>query len=245
MLPPTPLEVDALVSRHHAMHPHFICPITMRPMDSPVVVADGHTFERAAIERWLKTRHTNPLTGAPMPPQTFKNIALRNAIREWKATNDLIESNIIDRLGGETDKENVPVADGAHAKRSYEMSRRQHDCTESLLPAPVSHRAAPLNSEALRVLPAIPTRPLSREQQVAGAPVPAPVALSLPHLAVPGAQQRPGSGAGYALRPNSRMRALRMLRDARTRLARRQARQQAPSQPAWEASRARVDPASW
>jgi hypothetical protein len=31
---------------------------------SPVIVADGHSFERAAIARWLAAHETNPVTGA-------------------------------------------------------------------------------------------------------------------------------------------------------------------------------------
>lgn len=45
--------------------PHLKCPIEMARFRSPVVVADGHTFERAAIKRWLEGHDTNPVTGAP------------------------------------------------------------------------------------------------------------------------------------------------------------------------------------
>ena len=38
------------------------CPITQMPMEDPVVTADGHTYDRAAIERWLQTHDTSPLT---------------------------------------------------------------------------------------------------------------------------------------------------------------------------------------
>jgi hypothetical protein len=43
-----------------------ICPITMRRMHDPVVTADGHTYERAAIERWLRQHDTSPMTGQPL-----------------------------------------------------------------------------------------------------------------------------------------------------------------------------------
>ena len=35
----------------------FKCPITQERFLDPVVAADGHTYERAAIERWLSGRH--------------------------------------------------------------------------------------------------------------------------------------------------------------------------------------------
>ena len=32
----------------------LICPITMELMTEPVIAADGHSYEKAAIEEWLK-----------------------------------------------------------------------------------------------------------------------------------------------------------------------------------------------
>lgn len=40
------------------------CPITGEPMREPVVAADGHTYERSAIARWLQTSDKSPLTGS-------------------------------------------------------------------------------------------------------------------------------------------------------------------------------------
>lgn len=34
----------------------FRCPITLQVMSDPVITADGHTYERAAIEHWLQVR---------------------------------------------------------------------------------------------------------------------------------------------------------------------------------------------
>lgn len=39
------------------------CPITNVPMIEPVVAADGHTYERQAIARWLRLSNRSPLTG--------------------------------------------------------------------------------------------------------------------------------------------------------------------------------------
>jgi len=38
----------------------FICPITTELMSDPVMAADGHSYERTAIERWLATKSTSP-----------------------------------------------------------------------------------------------------------------------------------------------------------------------------------------
>ena len=40
------------------------CPISHEPMVDPVVTDDGHTYERANIERWFESHDTSPLTGA-------------------------------------------------------------------------------------------------------------------------------------------------------------------------------------
>ncbi len=53
-------------------------------MDDPVVAADGYTYERLAIEEWVKRSSTSPLTNMPLPhSQLVTNLVLRSAIREW------------------------------------------------------------------------------------------------------------------------------------------------------------------
>ena len=68
--------------------PSFLCPIGMEMMRDPVTCADGHSYERANIERWLATRNTSPRTGAQLPNKMLtSNHALRNAIEEWLSAN--------------------------------------------------------------------------------------------------------------------------------------------------------------
>jgi len=61
--PPPPMETPASALQEPLpnMPP---CPITGEPMQDPVVAADGHTYERYAIERWFETSNKSPLTGA-------------------------------------------------------------------------------------------------------------------------------------------------------------------------------------
>lgn len=60
-----------------------VCPITQEIMEDPVVCADGHSYERAAIEKWLQARQTSPCTNAPLPHKNLvPNHALRNLIAE-------------------------------------------------------------------------------------------------------------------------------------------------------------------
>ena len=39
---------------------------TQETMVDPVVLADGHSYERAAIEAWLAHSATSPLSGLPL-----------------------------------------------------------------------------------------------------------------------------------------------------------------------------------
>ena len=54
-------------------------------MHDPVVLCDGHSYERRHIERWLEGENrSSPVTGAQLPSRdTFPNHALRNAIEEY------------------------------------------------------------------------------------------------------------------------------------------------------------------
>ncbi|GKY95070.1 hypothetical protein MPSEU_000471200 [Mayamaea pseudoterrestris] len=59
------------------------CPITQQPMRDPVVAADGHTYERTAIVRWLKTSDKSPLTGSLLPHKNLvPNYMLLSSIQE-------------------------------------------------------------------------------------------------------------------------------------------------------------------
>jgi serine/threonine protein kinase len=54
-------------------------------MRDPVATADGQTYKRAAIERWLERSDTSPVNGAKLPSKTLvPNIALRQAVEEWE-----------------------------------------------------------------------------------------------------------------------------------------------------------------
>ena len=62
------------------------CPISLEVMRDPVIAADGHSYERASIEQWLRTRRTSPLTGQPLPNQTLiPNHRLRAMIEDVQA----------------------------------------------------------------------------------------------------------------------------------------------------------------
>ena len=59
------------------------CPITHEIMRDPVICADGHSYERAAIDAWLQMNSISPLTGLMLPHKSIvPNHALRGIIDE-------------------------------------------------------------------------------------------------------------------------------------------------------------------
>lgn len=61
-------------------------------MADPVMISDGtgHSYERRAIQAWLRSHDTSPITGAPLPSKTLvPNHALRNLIEGMKKLEDM------------------------------------------------------------------------------------------------------------------------------------------------------------
>ncbi|XP_058721929.1 U-box domain-containing protein 35-like [Vicia villosa] len=64
---------------------HFICPILQDVMDDPCVAADGYTYDRKAIEKWLENHDKSPMTNMALPHKyLIPNYTLLSAILEWK-----------------------------------------------------------------------------------------------------------------------------------------------------------------
>ena len=62
----------------------LLCPINHTLMTDPVTCADGHSFERAAIERWLASSDVSPLTGLRLANKTLTpNHGLRSLARAF------------------------------------------------------------------------------------------------------------------------------------------------------------------
>ena len=68
---------------------------SMEVMHDPVSTPDGHTFERSAVEQWIRVRGTNPVTRAPLTlDQLTPNRALRGAIEEFLLSNQQVRAQI-------------------------------------------------------------------------------------------------------------------------------------------------------
>lgn len=91
-------NVAIIVPRGCKIRDEFVCPITRELITDPVIAADGHTYDRAAIEQWIHTRRPDskggknqlrpsPKTGQPLehtiliPNHNLKRL-LKDMIRE-------------------------------------------------------------------------------------------------------------------------------------------------------------------
>jgi len=80
----TPVPVPGTVGEEEPVD--YLCPITHELMVDPVVTADGQSYERAAIEQWLKHSTLSPLTNEPLAHLALTpNMALKRLICEWSA----------------------------------------------------------------------------------------------------------------------------------------------------------------
>ena len=62
----------------------FICPITLSIMKEPVIMSDGQTYEKSAIEKALKISPLSPLTKQPLSMKDAKpNYALKSLIENF------------------------------------------------------------------------------------------------------------------------------------------------------------------
>ena len=66
----------------------WLCPISLTLMTTPMVAADGYTYEKTAIEQWLQTHTTSPMDRSPiLDRRLYKNTALMVVIQAWKSLN--------------------------------------------------------------------------------------------------------------------------------------------------------------
>jgi hypothetical protein len=64
------------------MRDEFICPIMYTLMREPTIASDGHTYEKAAIEKWLRTSNKSPRTGEPLENTLIANLNLKKLIQD-------------------------------------------------------------------------------------------------------------------------------------------------------------------
>ena len=80
----------------------YLCSITHEIMKEPVMDPEGNTYERNAIEEWLRREQNSPITRSPLQISELRpNRALRDLIEEFTSTNP--DAVIIDKRVKEID----------------------------------------------------------------------------------------------------------------------------------------------
>lgn len=83
---------------------NFRCPITQELFHDPVMTADGQTYERSAIEDWLKKHNTSPLTGKLLVSKDLKpNYVIISALDAYKQKRQ--QYKILEKKLTESEKE--------------------------------------------------------------------------------------------------------------------------------------------
>lgn len=74
----------------------FLCPINREIMADPVQAADGHTYERTAITRWLLNSNMSPMTRDELANKTLTpNHALRSMIMEHMRQHNPAQADVL------------------------------------------------------------------------------------------------------------------------------------------------------
>jgi hypothetical protein len=62
----------------------YVCPITLKLMEDPVILEDGHSYDRKAIERWLRTNRRSPTTNEILNSKhMISNYSLKSLIEAF------------------------------------------------------------------------------------------------------------------------------------------------------------------
>ena len=63
----------------------LICPITLELFRDPVLALDGHTYERKAIEDWIRQNGTSPLTRQELSlGHLYSNLLVKNLVADFE-----------------------------------------------------------------------------------------------------------------------------------------------------------------
>ena len=79
---PQPLAAVEVVGPNQMLEENLTCPITAERLRDPVIlVGDGHTYERKAIEQWLEKNNTSPMMNTKLrTKELVPNYAMRRML---------------------------------------------------------------------------------------------------------------------------------------------------------------------
>jgi hypothetical protein len=97
----------------------LICPITYELFCDPVLAEDGHTYERDAIERWIKENGTSPLTRQSLSIDHLRpNHTIKQAVADFEES--LRKKNYQYTLGVDVKKKDGGQIFESHGKYIYQ-----------------------------------------------------------------------------------------------------------------------------
>jgi hypothetical protein len=78
-------KINEFIEKEVEVYPdYFKCPISWEKIENPVVSSEGHSYEKWAIDKWLHSQDTSPITGLFLSNQTLiPNYALKSAIDDY------------------------------------------------------------------------------------------------------------------------------------------------------------------
>lgn len=108
---------DDSIADDESMPPEFRCPIMQMPMSKPVIAADGHSYEKKAIERWLLTKNTSPVTGKAL---AHAELTLNHNLRK------LIRDHVDGEAASPSPAAALPAGKGMKGKKRMRMCVKAH-----------------------------------------------------------------------------------------------------------------------
>ena len=114
--------------------PHFLCPLTKSIMIQPMIDAEGNTYERRAILRWLDLEDVSPVTGNPLSPvdliENKRRMAAIETYREevWTAYNgDNKDETLFKREKSYREKHKMMKQQRQQFKKKGSKKAKEHD----------------------------------------------------------------------------------------------------------------------
>ena len=110
------------------------CCITYQTMSDPVIDNDGHTYEREAIEQWVRIHGTSPITRRPMSVDELRpNRAVLDAISELREETkvvdikkqDLLQASVEIRADSNCAQVTVDVADEEAVENAVRIAKQE------------------------------------------------------------------------------------------------------------------------
>ena len=111
----------------------FLCPITYEVMKDPVMSNEGISFERSAIERWLRSSNRCPVSRLPLRRSDLRNnIALKNLIADWNTKQEQKALRRQSQPRSSSGRQSQPRSSSGRQSQPRSSSRRQSQSSSSL-----------------------------------------------------------------------------------------------------------------